>query len=235
MASGTLDGSPQTWTSSTNDLTTAVKVTGYFSDKSDFMKGDDFVNIITDEDGVPELVRGKLVDTGTVEVPILTLNVANITPADLGLAEGSVLVGNAAGEAAAVDMKTAGEFLQGNGTTAVAVAVDEDASIEVSFATATPKTYKLHFPYKCTITSIKGFVTGVLGATDTGTITARNSAAAAMAGGVMTFAISAAFGVEQTATPTTNNTVTAGSFIELVAAKTTLGGLVHVQVTAKRT
>ena len=76
MADGTLDGAPQTFTSNTNDLQATVVATGYFSDKSQVMKGRDYINIIVDEDGTPALVRGVIVDTGTVEVPILTLDIA---------------------------------------------------------------------------------------------------------------------------------------------------------------
>ncbi len=234
-AGGTLDGAPQTWVANTNDLTTAVTATGYFSDKSDVMKGDDFVNIITDEDGTAALIRGKIVDTGTVAVPILTLDISESSPSDIDLAEGSVIVGNASNVGTALVAKTLGQYLKGNGTTVVSVTLESVNYIKGSFETGQTATIKMFFPYACTVNRIRSFVSKALAGTDAGTITARNSAAAAMAGGVITIPLSSAVAVEGIANPTTNNTVTADSFIELVTAKATAGGEVDIHVEVTRT
>ena len=54
--------------------------------------------------------------------------------ADLALAEGSVLVGNSAGKAAALSAKTSGRILVGNGTTIASVALGTDATLAANGA-----------------------------------------------------------------------------------------------------
>lgn len=52
-----------------------------------------------------------------------------VSPGEITLAEGSVLVGNSSGVAAALDAKTSGRILVGNGTTITSVAVGTDATL----------------------------------------------------------------------------------------------------------
>jgi|3_EtaG_2_1085321.scaffolds.fasta_scaffold08424_3 hypothetical protein len=136
MANGTLDGAPQTWVANTNDLLSAVVVTGYFTDKSDFINGNDFVNIIVDEDGTPALARGKIVDTGTASAPILTLDTSENSPSDLDLTEGNIIVGNASNVGTALDASTDNAFIIGNGTTVTSVALTGDVKATNAGVTA---------------------------------------------------------------------------------------------------
>lgn len=53
-----------------------------------------------------------------------------LAAADIALAEGSVMVGNASGAATALDAKGNAKILVGNGTTATSVAVSGDATID---------------------------------------------------------------------------------------------------------
>ena len=55
----------------------------------------------------------------------LTVTAAELNVLD-GLAQGSILLGDGSGAAAITDIKTSGQILVGNGTTAVSVAVSGD-------------------------------------------------------------------------------------------------------------
>lgn len=101
--------------------------------------------------------------------------------------------------------------------------------VRCSFEAAEVGALKFYFPMKVTINKLRSVVVKALGATDTGTITAAN-ATGAMSGGVITVAISAAVGEEDTATPTTNNVIAADSYIQLTSAKTTAGGVLEVSI-----
>src|SRR5687768_849531 len=96
--------------------------------------------------------------------------------------------------------------------------------VPVSFETGFQGDYDVYFPFKSKILRIRSQVIKALANTDAGTITAKNSAGSAMASGVLTHALSAAFGDKQAAVPTTNNTVTADDFARFTVAKTTAGG-----------
>jgi hypothetical protein len=67
-------------------------------------------------------------NVGTVAVPSWNL-LGDITAGEITLAEGSLLVGNASGVAAALDASTDTQILVGNGTTATSVAVSGDATL----------------------------------------------------------------------------------------------------------
>lgn len=56
------------------------------------------------------------------------------TPGKITLAEGSVIVGNAGGVGAALDAKTSGQILVGNGTTVISAAVSGDATLSAAGA-----------------------------------------------------------------------------------------------------
>ena len=100
-------------------------------------------------------------------------------------------------------------------------------TLPVSFETGQQGVYKKYFPYRCQVMKIRSQVTKALAATDAGTITGVN-AAGSSTGGVITHAASAAFGNEQTATPSDNNIVAKDSFYQLTTAKTTVGGAANV-------
>ena len=58
-----------------------------------------------------------------------TITDASLSANDLALAEGSILVGDAAGKAVALDAKTTTRVLVGNGTTITSVAISGDATM----------------------------------------------------------------------------------------------------------
>ena len=89
---------------------------------------------------------------------------------------------------------------------------------------------KVYFNSAVTINKIRGVVVKTVAGTDSGTITAKNSAGIGMATGVLTFAAAAAYNTEQSSSPTSNNTVAKDSFISLETAKTTAGGEVEVTI-----
>lgn len=80
-------------------------------------------NIICTFDGTNRKVTFP--SGSSIELPDIVL-----AAADVALAEGSVLVGNAAGAAAAVDGSTDAQILVGDGTTVASVAVSGDVSID---------------------------------------------------------------------------------------------------------
>lgn len=103
-------------------------------------------------------------------------------------------------------------------------------AVPVSFVTANQTTQTIYFPMSVTVTKVRSFVTSALSGTDAGTITCENNAGSAMASGVITIPLSSAVATENSATPTTNNTFTAGQKMQLVIAKTTTGGAATVFV-----
>lgn len=102
----------------------------------------------------------------------------------------------------------------------------------LSFETGEQGAYRVPFDFPVTITKITSRVQKALAATDSGTVTGAN-ATGASASGVATHAASAAIGNEVTVTPTTNVDVDAGSYYQLTAAKTTVGGKVQVTLQYK--
>ena len=236
MASGTIFSAPQTWTTSTNDLTTAVEATGYFSDKSEVMKANDFVNITTGVAGVPELVRGKIVDTGTAEVPILTLDTSHNSPTTIDLTNNQILVGNASNVATDVIMSGDATIINTGVLTLNAGLKRQIVSTIASFETGQQGIYKVFFNSNVTINKVRAFVTKALSATDVGTIQARNSGSANMGTGLITLALSSPFATEGVASPTTNNVIAKDAHMELDCLKTTVGGEVqiHIEYTAEQ-
>lgn len=67
-------------------------------------------------------------NTGTSAAPVWNL-VGAVTAGEIALAEGNILVGDAAGKAAALVAKTNAQILVGDGTTVASVAVSGDATI----------------------------------------------------------------------------------------------------------
>lgn len=111
--------------------------------------------------------------------------------------------------------------------------VEDVVSVAVSFDTGEQGAYRVYFPYPVTVNKIRSRVQKALAATDAGTVTGANSIGAST-GGVATHAASAAIGDEQTASPTSNNTVAADSYYQLTSAKTTAGGKVNVTLEVTR-
>ncbi len=105
--------------------------------------------------------------------------------------------------------------------------------VPVSFETGEQGAAKVYFPSSVTVTKVRTTVTKALAGTDAGTVTGAN-ATGASTGGQTSHAASAAIGNEQSATPTTNNTVDAGSFYQLTSAKTTAGGKALVTIEYKQ-
>lgn len=62
--------------------------------------------------------------------------IGDVTAGEIALAEGSILVGNSSGVATALDAKTSGRILVGNGTTSVLVAVSGDVTLSSAGAVA---------------------------------------------------------------------------------------------------
>jgi hypothetical protein len=113
-------------------------------------------------------------------------------------------------------------------------AVKQDiVTIPMSFETGEQTATKIYFPFAVTINKIRGIVMKAIAATDNGTITGAN-ASGASTGGVITCTASDALNTEYSATPTTNNTVAAGSYYKLTSAKTTAGGKVLVTLEYSR-
>ncbi len=107
------------------------------------------------------------------------------------------------------------------------VATKQIVTVPMSFETGEQAATKIFFPRKVRITKILGIATLVIAGTDAGTITGANATGNSTAG-VLTYPLDGAINLEKTATPTTNNTVVAGSYYKLTAAKSTAGGKVLV-------
>lgn len=91
------------------------------------------MNIIATWDGTNRKLSfpagSTLESLGTLTVADAALEVG-----DVALAEGSILVGNAAGKAAALSAKTSGRILVGDGTTIASVALSSDATLAANGA-----------------------------------------------------------------------------------------------------
>lgn len=102
--------------------------------------------------------------------------------------------------------------------------------IPMSFASGATTTHTLYFPMAVTVTKVRTFVTTAIAGTDAATVTCANNGGSAMTGGVVTIPLSSTVATENSATPTTNNTFTAGQKMQLTTAKTTAGGVVNCYV-----
>jgi len=123
-----------------------------------------------------------------------------------------------------------------NGSILTVVGQKEVLTVPVSFEADGVGVQTVYFPYAVTINRVRSCVTKVLGATNTGTITAKNAAGTGMTGGVVTLAISAAVGeLDDSGAISANNTIAADSFMTLTTAKTTAGGTAAAYVEYTRT
>lgn len=100
----------------------------------------------------------------------------------------------------------------------------------VSFETGEQDSRKIYMPAKAKIRKMRGVVVKAIADTDNGTITLKNSVGSAMANGAITATASDALNVAYSVSPTTNNTVSADDFFQIVMAKTTAGGKVHLTI-----
>lgn len=121
-------------------------------------------------------------------------------------------------------------------TTVAAVPILEDIrTVSVSFATAGLGTIKIYYPFKVTINKIRTVVTSTIGITNDATVTCGNSTGAS-ANGVVTIDAGALTGVEDSATPTTNNVVLADGYYYLTIGKgATVGGTAIVTLESTKT
>lgn len=100
-------------------------------------------------------------------------------------------------------------------------------TVPMSFESGEQTATKIYFPFKARIDKIRSIVMAAIAGTDDGTITGAN-ANGNSANGVVTVAASSAVNTEDSATPTSNNVVEAGSYYKLTTAKSTAGGKVLV-------
>lgn len=112
-----------------------------------------------------EGVSGVYQNDGTTASPSWNL-IGSIAAGEIGLATGSILVG-AAGVAAALDAKTSGRILIGNGTTVVSVAVSGDVTISAAGAVtiANDAINKDKLNYETVTVQITGAASGTATAT----------------------------------------------------------------------
>jgi hypothetical protein len=99
--------------------------------------------------------------------------------------------------------------------------------VPMSFETNEQTTTRIYFNSKVTINKIRGIVMKAIAGSDNGTITCGNSTGDS-ASGVVTATASDALNVAYAVTPTTNNVVLADGYYQLLSAKSTAGGKVHV-------
>ena len=125
-------------------------------------------------------------------------------------------------------------FVTFSGGTATIGAISEVLRAEVSFEAGEQGTYYITVPYACTVTEAKARVTKAIAGTDDATIQLRNNSGTNMTSGLVTLPASSAHGVGATASPSANNTFTAGQEIQLVVAKPTAGGKASVDIILTR-
>jgi hypothetical protein len=116
----------------------------------------------------------------------------------------------------------------------VLTGISDTYSVLMSFDTNLQTTTRLYFPFKVTVNKLRGIVMKAIAAVDNGTITAAN-ATGDMANGVITATASDALNVEYSVSPTTNNIIQKDGYLQLVSAKTTVGGEVLVSIEVTRT
>lgn len=109
----------------------------------------------------------------------------------------------------------------------------EVITVPVSFETGEQCNNRVKIPYDCTVNEVYAVVTKAISGTDDATITAKDGSGTTMTDGVITYTASDPLETAETATPTANNSVSAGDIIYLTTAKTTAGGkaLVSVKIT----
>jgi hypothetical protein len=105
--------------------------------------------------------------------------------------------------------------------------------VQMSFETNEKTTTLVYFPYKVTITKIRGIVMKVIAGSDNGTIQAAN-VDGNMTAGLITCTASDALNTAYSVSPSANNVIQKNSYISLVSAKSTAGGKVLVSIELTR-
>lgn len=113
--------------------------------------------------------------------------------------------------------------------------ISDVITLDVSFETGELGDFKISIPYACTVTEIYAYAYKAIAATDNGTIVPKNNGGTTMTAGTITFTASDARGTAYTASPSANNTFSAGELLTLTTAKTTAGGKVLVSIKVTRT
>lgn len=111
LSAGSNHVAPFMWGYTTSDTYATVVASGYFNDVSTDLYQNDIIYVVASDAATWIKVTST---TGAA-----TVTTALFSTFTTGLAYGSILVGDATGVAAAVDAKTSGYILIGNGTTLV--------------------------------------------------------------------------------------------------------------------
>lgn len=191
---------------STTDTLATIAASGYFNDIADNIDANDIIYVVgSDATGLYRFTSANGVTPVTVAA-FDTVPAGSIVNADISASAGIVpsKFDNSA------NYKT--------------------ICIPMSFASGLTTTHTLYFPMAVTVAKVRTFVTTAIAGTDAATVTCANNAGSAMTGGVVTIPLSSAVATENSATPTTNNTFTAGQKMQLTTAKTTAGGVVNCYV-----
>lgn len=228
------------------DTLSTIATSAYFNQVSDQIDTNDLLYVVaTDGTGLYRFTSAQSVTPVTITA-FDTVPAGSIVNADISasaaiafsklaaLTSGNILVGSAGNVATSVAMSGDVAIIASGATTIQAAAVTPSkintagnsriVAFPVSFETGQQMTHALYFNCAATVNLVRTIVTDAIAGTDTATITCSNNAGSAMAGGVVTIAISAPVAEEDSATPTTNNTFTSGQKMQLLAAKTTAGG-----------
>lgn len=95
--------------------------------------------------------------------------------------------------------------------------------------------FKIKMSGSGTVTEIYAEAVSAIGATNSGTITAKNGAGTGMTSGVVTFLASDPRGTAYTVTPSANNSFVDGDILTFTTAKGTAGGMVQLSIKISRT
>lgn len=174
---------------------------------------------------------GSLLDiSGNAEIPI-----GNGTTATMNALSGDVTMTNSGVVTIGNDKITTAKILDGNVTVEKVETglKTEVITVPVSFESGEQCDNRVKIPYDCTVDEIYAVVTKAIAGTDDATITPKDGSGTNMTAGAITFTASDPLETAATATPTANNTVSAGDIIYLTTAKVTAGGkaLVSLKVT----
>lgn len=219
---------PSSDSSDTDDTLSTIATSGFFNDVADDIDTNDLVYIIaSDAVGIYRFTSANGVTPVTVTafdfVPAGSIVNADIS-ASAAIAYSKLNLSNSILNA---DINASAGIVPSKLATAANYNV---ICIPISFASGAQATHTLYFPMAVTVTQVRTFVTTQLAGTDDGTITCANNAGSAMANGTVTITASSPVATEDNASPTTNNTFTAGQKMQLIASKSTAGGVVNTYV-----
>jgi len=183
-------------------------------------------NVTTTKIADSNVTTAKIADSNITTAKIndsavTTGKVADLAITGAKLADTTITVGKIASNAV-TNVKVLADTLQPSKSTQLART--EVITAFVSFETAEQGTYKVYCPYKGNVTSAAFSVTKALSNTDDGSIILRNDAGTVMTGGTLTVPLSSAIGTNIEVSPSANNAVDPGDYIQMVISKTTVGG-----------